>query len=74
MHKSKMRGVSLFLGGLLSAVGIGLYGLDDVTDYEQAQANEAFYCSMAAQEAWPRTAEHPCPPQLVEPGAKLARL
>lgn len=72
MNKSNARGFLLFLGGLLGAVGVGFYGLDDVTDYQQALANEAYYCSMVAQDMWPRTAEHPCPVTVEEAGAQLA--
>lgn len=72
MTKSKARGFSLFLAGLLGAFVIDHFHLDDLTDYEQAVAYEAYYCGMVEKNLWPATSDHPCPNYVVEPGAKLA--
>ncbi len=63
MRKSTMKSLGLFLGGLLGAFVVDRIDLYDVSDYQQAVADEAFYCTMAEQGAWPRTADHPCPNQ-----------
>lgn len=61
MSQSNRKNLGMFSAGVLIALFFGGYAMIGATDYEQALADEAFYCSMAEQGAWPRTAEHPCP-------------
>ena len=46
---------------LVSAFVAFGYGQTGASDYEQAVADEAFYCQMVSEGAWPATPDHPCP-------------
>jgi hypothetical protein len=60
---------TLFLVGVVLAVGFGTAGRGD---YEQAVMSQAMYCNMASAGFWPKDGHRNCPSPLIDPVEQVA--
>jgi hypothetical protein len=63
--------ITLFLGGLVFALVVGLVGGGD---YEQQVADAQYTCNMVKDKAWPSAMKPECAPRALEAPVQLAKL
>lgn len=60
MSESMRKGLGMFGSGFLLALILGGLGMVGTGDYEQAVADQALYCRMVAEGAWPESPDYQC--------------
>ena len=66
--KQRMVPVAIVLASAFGAFGFGFAGTGD---YEQAVADQEWYCQMVAEKTWPSDPARPCAPESEQHVANL---
>jgi len=74
MSESMRNGVLMFGKGFLLALLVGGYGMASSADYEQEIADQALYCQMVTDGAWPDSPDHHCLRDDQHPSDQVARI